>query len=111
MELSIRFMSPEDFGFDTTRFEEAGVEAVICGIVGYMIAGVKVEHTYMTHIFRRLGDGLEIRSRFWLGKAIGLAELRKLAITEGVARDLGYHCAYEYSHLSEFLPAIYEEFK
>lgn len=111
MELSIRFVSPEEFGYDTSRFDEAGVEAAICGVVGYMIAGIPVEHTWMSHLFFRKGDGLEMRSRFWLGKAIALAELRELAITEYVARSLGYHCANEYTHLAEFLPEICREFR
>jgi len=111
MELSIRFISPEEFGYDTSRFAEEGIEAAICGVVGYMIAGIPVEHTYMTHLFRRQGDGLVMRSRFWLGMAIPLEGLRELAITEYTARSLGYHCANEYTHLSEFLPEIYQEFK
>ena len=111
MKLSIRFVSPEEFGFDTSSFGQMDIEAVVCGVVGYVIAGVTIEHTYMTHVFRKHGDGLEMRSRFWPGKAIPITELRKLAITEDVAKNLGFHCAYEYSHLSEFLPAIYQEFR
>lgn len=109
--LSIRFVSPEDFGFDISKFGENGIEAVICGVVGYIIAGVTVEHTYMSHVFRKNGDGLELRSRFWLGKAINSEGLRNLALKEDTAKNLGTHCAREFSHLSEFLPEIYEEFK
>ncbi|MBI5552810.1 MAG: hydrolase [Desulfobacterales bacterium] len=109
--LSIRFISPEDFGFDTARFKAAGIEAVVCGVVGYMVAGVPVEHTYMVHMFRRTADGLELRSRFWLGQGLDSQALRKLAITQNTAMSLAFHCATEYNHLAEFLPEIFEEFK
>lgn len=107
----IRFVSPEEFGFDTSKFSEAGIEAAICAVVGYRIAGVSVEHTYMVHLFRKNGDGMEMRSRFWLGKAISATGLQNLVMTEDTANKTANHCAHEYSHLAEFLPAIYQEFK
>jgi len=110
-ELSIRFVSPETFDFDTSRFSEAGVEAVVCGVVGYVVAGVTVEHTRMTHVFRRNGSGLELRTRFWPGSVLAIEELRSLAITEDVLKGLGRHCGREYNHLAEFLPEIYQELK
>ncbi|MFY9398174.1 MAG: phloretin hydrolase [Desulfomonilia bacterium] len=109
--LSIRFVPPEDFGFDTSRFDEAGIEAAICGIVGDRIFGFTVEHTYMVHLFRRTDTGLELRSRFWIGKVLPSYCLRKLMIYEYMAKAMGYHCATEYNHLAEFLPDIFEEFK
>jgi hypothetical protein len=108
--LSIRFISPEDFGFDTSRFGETDIEAVVCGVVGYMVAGVAVEHTYMVHMFRRTADGLELRSRFWLGQGLDSYALRKLAISQNTAMSLALHCATEYNHLAAFLPQIFEEF-
>jgi hypothetical protein len=109
--LSIRFVPPEDFGFDTSKFNEMGIEAVICGVVGDRIAGLTINHTYMVHLFRRTADGLELRSRFWVGKALKSEALRKLMITENIVKKLGLHCSTEYNHLSEFLPDIYAEFK
>ncbi|MBI5897527.1 MAG: hypothetical protein HZB24_16450 [Desulfobacterales bacterium] len=109
--LSIRFISPEDFGFDTSRFKEMGIEAVVCGVVGDRIAGATVEHTYMVHMFRRTANGLELRSRFWIGEALESYALRKLMITQDTVKGVAFHCATEYNHLAEFLPEIFEEFK
>jgi phloretin hydrolase len=111
LELSIHFVSPETFGIDTSKFDEMGIEAVVCGIVGYMIGEVPLQHTKMIHVFRKYGNGLELRSRFWPGIVLPSVELRQLAITQDVVEDLAYHCSLEYNHLAEFLPRIYQEFK
>lgn len=109
--LSIRFMAPEAFGFDTARFKAAGIEAVVCGVVGDVIAGTTVEHTYMVHLFRRTAHGLELRSRFWVGQALKSQLLRRLMINEKTVESLGWHCTTEYNHLAAFLPEIHAEFE
>jgi hypothetical protein len=110
MPMSIRFVTPETFGFDTTKFKEAGIEKVLCGIVGIRIFGLTIEHTYMCHVFRKKGDGLEIRSRFWLGKKLPSPLLRRLFINEQTALEMMLHCSEEYTHLGSFLPSIYAQF-
>ncbi|PKN53177.1 MAG: hydrolase [Deltaproteobacteria bacterium HGW-Deltaproteobacteria-13] len=110
-KLSIHFVPPEAFGFNTGKFEEAGIAAMVCARVGYMVGDLNIEHTYMCHEFRKTHNGLELRSRFWPGKALPGVALRKLAITEDVVKGLASHNAHEYSHLAEFLPEIYGEFK
>jgi hypothetical protein len=110
MNLRIRFVAPETFGFDIAELKKAGVEAVVCGVVGFRFGGVTIEHTYMCHLFRKKGDGLELRSRFWLGKKLDMPNIRKLVITEEMAMDMLLHCSQEYNHLAGFLPAIYREF-
>jgi hypothetical protein len=109
--MSIRFVEPEAFGFDTSRFEAAGIDAVVCAVVGYRFAGITaIRHTCMVHLFRRTDAGLELRSRFWVGKALS-PFLRRFTITLDTARSIAFHCATEYNHLAGFLPEIYEEFK
>lgn len=110
MNLRIRFVAPEQFGFDSAALKKADVEAVVCGMVGFTFGGVTVEHTCMCHVFRKKGDGLEIRSRFWLGKKLDMPKIRKFIITEDLAMDMGLHCSKEYNHLAGFLPEIYREF-
>ena len=56
LELSILFVPPETFGFDTSVFEENGVEGAICGIVGLRVFGITIEHTYMCHLFRKTDE-------------------------------------------------------
>ncbi|MBU1169797.1 MAG: hypothetical protein KKD44_09570 [Proteobacteria bacterium] len=108
--ISIKFVSPESFGFDTSKFESQGIEAVICAIVGFRLSDSTIEHTYMCHLYRKKGDGLEQRSRFWLGKRFPSRTLRKLFINEQMALDMMLHCSGEYTHLASFLPDIYDEF-
>lgn len=110
MNLRIRFMSPEKFGFDTSVFKSVGVEAAVCGIVGFRLFGITIDHTYMCHLFRKRGDGLELRSRFWLGKRLDMPYIKKLIISEDLAMDMALHCSEEYNHLAGFLPEIYKEF-
>jgi phloretin hydrolase len=110
-QLSIHFVPPEEFGFNTSKLGESGIAALVCAKVGYMVLGLNIEHTYMCHEFRKTYNGLELRSRFWPGKALTSVALRKSAITQNVAQGLASHNAHEYSHLAEFLPEIYQEFK
>lgn len=110
MNLSIRFLSPKAFGFKTASFKRNGIEAVVCGIVGFRFGQTTIEHSYVCHVFRKKGDGLELRSRFWLGERINLPNLKKLVITEDLAIDMLMHCSKEFNHLAGFLPAIYDEF-
>ncbi len=111
MNLSIRFVSPAAFGFNTATFKRRGIEAVVCGIVGFRFGNTTIEHTYMCHIFRKKGDGLELRSRFWLGKKLNMPNIRKMVINEELAIDMLMHCSKEFNHLAGFLPSIYDEFK
>lgn len=108
--LAIHFVPPEKFGFDPSRFKQEGIAAVLCVEVGLMIAGVNIEHTYMVHVWRKTPTGLELRSRFWLGKMLPYKWMRQLIFTEKTLRDMLFHCALEYNHLAGFLPDIYREF-
>lgn len=110
MALSIRFVPPKRFGFNTATFRKNGIAAVICGVVGFRAGQMTIEHSYMCHVFRKKGDGLELRSRFWLGKVLNTPNLKKLIITEDLAMDMLLHCSQEYNHLAGFLPDIYNEF-
>lgn len=108
--LAIKFVPPEEFGFDQSQFKYQGIEAVLCVEVGLMIGGINVEHSYMCHVFRKTRNGLELRSRFWLGKMLQCLWLRELIFTEKTLRDMLKHCSLEYNHLAGFLPEIYDEF-
>jgi len=121
--LSIDFMDPRDFGFDISRFEAGRVAAVICSRVGSVRRGV--EHTRMCHFVRETEEGVEMRSRFWIGAAIGLNLLpkdspfnrllntsfvRRIAIPGDAPRQMAHHCAQEYSNLARILPELYREY-
>jgi len=108
--LAIHFVPPEKFGFDPSQFKRHGIEAVLCAEVGLMIAGADIKHSYMVHVWRKTSDGLELRSRFWLGKMLPYQWMRQWIFSAKTLKDMLFHCALEYNHLAGFLPDIYREF-
>jgi hypothetical protein len=122
-ELFITFVSPEEFGFDTKRFEAAGVATVVCTHVGDRRRGMR--HTYMTHFVRKTATGVEMRSRFWIGAAVRFESFRKAAvlgtlfntrlarkllIKNELPANMAHHCAQEYANLAAILPGLYREY-
>jgi hypothetical protein len=122
-QLSITFMPPEDFGFDTARFAEAGIATAICTRVGSVVK--KSLHTDMCHLVRTTADGVEMRSRFWIGRKLRLTMLsdeafvqrlintrlvRKLLIPTDTPAQMVHHCAQEYSNLAAILPELYRDY-
>ena len=121
--LSITFIPPGDFGFDTSRFEEALVATAICTVVGSVTK--KVRHTRMCHLVRKTANGVEMRSRFWIGGNIKLNMfsekslinriantklVRMLAIPPDTPYQMALHCAQEYSNLAAILPELYRDY-
>ncbi|PKL38315.1 MAG: hydrolase [Spirochaetae bacterium HGW-Spirochaetae-1] len=121
--MAITFFPPEEYGFDTSRFEKADVATVICALCGS--ATKKVTHTNMIHFVRSTKDGVEMRSRFWIGRKLKLDFLsgnsiinkladtkpvRGLAIPKQTPHLMARHCAFEYSNLAAILPGLYREY-
>lgn len=109
MPLRIDFVTPEQFGFSRKRMEENTVPKIVCGHVSACNGLIK--HTEMAHIFRQTEEGLFMISRFWLGTAMKNPLLRKLVITESMARGMAEHCCVEYRNLCEILPLLYAEYR
>lgn len=107
-ECVLKFVSPEEDGFDSALLKEKNVSAVVCAHVGTM-KGL-VMHTEMTHICFQKDDGLFMVNRFWLGKLLGSKLLRSKMITEDVARGMCEHCLVEYRNMAERLSELYKEF-
>lgn len=122
-QLSITFLPPADFGFDISRFDEARVATVICARVGSVTK--KVLHTDMCHFVRAADGGVEMRSRFWIGRKIHsmmLSEenpihrlinsksIRKIMIPADTPVQMANHCAQEYNNLAAILPELYRDF-
>ncbi len=121
--LSITFVPPRDFGFDETRFEEARVATVVCAAVGSMTR--KVRHTRMCHFVRKTVNGVEMRSRFWIGgnlkldlfperspvnRLLNTRIIRKHVIPRDTPRQMALHCAQEYNNLAAILPGLYRDY-
>lgn len=105
--LSIKFVSPEDFGFDKKIMVENEVEIIICGHVS-AFKGL-FPNTEMAHIFLKFDKGLFLVSRFWLGKNVENKFLKKFFVTKKQAEGMAYHCCIEYRNFANRIPEMYKE--
>ncbi len=122
-DLWISFMTPEDFGFDMSRWHES--ERGHAGGRQRAHQGQRLPRTTprcmpvaMCHFVRRLpqGDGVEFRTRFWMGwqivdKKPAFTLPAGVKFPESVPAGLFEHCILEYSNLRVLLPEIYAEMK
>ena len=117
-DLYISFMTPEEFGFDTARFKPPAVATLVAANVLVKRPGDPSDApglpAAMCHFIREISDGIEFRSRFWLGYQIIDREPR-FALPPGVKIPLSVpaglfkHCIEEYANLRAILPQIYAE--
>jgi 2,4-diacetylphloroglucinol hydrolase len=122
LRVAIRFLDPSELGLDTRRFAEAGIVGHACARVG--VLGTGVESVTMIHLARETDDGIEQRSRYWIGHdprlqtPLGRIPLERVA-SNTLRRKLagarvGYeqllHDQIEFTHLGTFLPELYREF-
>lgn len=117
--VTIHFMSPMEFGFDMERWKEPYV-ATFAGGQGWAVPVNKTDFSItapamMCHIFRNTPEGLEHRTRFWMGYRMvnGKPELSLppgvTVPVEGV-QGLARHNVREFTRFKYFLPRIYKEF-
>ena len=120
----IAFKRPTELGFSTDALDEPAVATVVCGEVGDDRR--RVRHSAMAHVFLHDGDGVVLRSHFWLGALIrpylpaplaGLGSrlldnrrVRRLALPQGLPPVLARHCAEEYANLGSLLPELHGRF-
>ncbi|MEJ2110716.1 MAG: hydrolase [Acidobacteriota bacterium] len=117
--IDITFLSPEDFGFDMTRWKEPYV-TTFAGGFGWSSPVVKTNPpikapSLMCHMFRKCPGGLEHRTRFWMGYCFSDGQ-PELCLPPGssvptmAVQGLARHNVHEFSNLALLLPEIYEEF-
>jgi hypothetical protein len=120
----IEFVRPSEIGFSSDALDDPRVATIVCGWAGD--DKLHVRHTPMVHVFLNDGDGVVLRSRFWLGAALRpyapaplAAPLGRLinnrfvrgrALPDGAPRGLARHCAEEYANLGALLPELYARF-
>jgi len=120
----IAFQPPTALGFSTDALGDSAVATVVCGWVGDDRR--RVRHTAMAHVFLRDGEGVVLRSHFWLGAAVrpylpapvaaaaarvlNSRAVRRLTLPSGLPPALARHCAEEYANLATLLPELYERF-
>ena len=120
-KIMIDFLSPAEFGFDTGRLHPKK-ETVICARVGSPDRGVW--GTKMCHYVRTTNEGVEMRSRFWIGHQVqrmgGYAQgflnsilnkpfVKKKLIPKELGKAMFHHCSQEYHNLAVILPQVYQE--
>ena len=119
--IAISFMTPQKMGFDMNRFKTPYVGTVIAanGISRPLNPPREIEETkgscaVMLHFVREIPDGIEMRTRFWMGYHI-MNKKPRLFIEDGeripdlVPRGLAIHNLYEYTNLASFLTELYRE--
>ena len=68
-----------------------------------------------SHVTRAIPDGIELRSRFWIGwiivdkEPVRVGEGLPTNVLEELAHRLAYHCPKEYYNLAAILPDVYAE--
>ena len=121
LRVAIRFVDPGELGMDTSRFAEAGIVGHACARVGLL--GTGVESVTMIHLARETADGVEQRSRYWIGHdprlatPLGRVPLERIASNKMRRKLAGARVGYEqllhdqieFTHLATFLPALYAE--
>lgn len=118
--IRIEFIDPVEFGFPAGSVPSENCATIICGFAGDDTR--RVRHTRMCHFARETGDGLELRSRFWIGERIefyaragrvinpllNTSLVRSIAVPEAAPEALADHCAQEYANLAAMLPELWE---
>jgi len=120
-DILIDFMHPREFGFNTDKLDSKK-ETIICARVGTPELGSW--GTEMVHFVRVIEDGVEMRSRFWIGNKIyeinedekiklnpilNKPFVKKRLIPDDVGPNMFHHCSQEFHNLAEILPAVYQE--
>jgi hypothetical protein len=117
-KIRIRFMSPEEYGFDMSRFRPPNASTLVAGVGDVRPARapffIPAVPAMMCHLVRELEDGVEFRSRFWIGYDIKDGKPKKklpplIRVPAKIPKGLALHCVHEYTNLASFLPRIFEE--
>ncbi|HEX6687477.1 MAG TPA: hypothetical protein VF085_02300 [Solirubrobacterales bacterium] len=117
----IAFKRPTEFGFSTDALDDSAVATIVCGEVGDDRR--RVRHSAMAHVFLSDGDGVVLRSHFWLGalirpylpavlagsvaRVLNNRAVRSVALPAKLPQALAGHCAEEYANLAALLPELY----
>ena len=123
VKVAISFVDPAELGFDTSRFAEAGIVGHACARVS--LRQPRLEVVTMVHLARETADGIEQRSRYWIGHRPRLHAFHRTVDVDTAATKLGLkrrlagarvayeqllHDQIEFTHLSTFLAELHGEF-
>lgn len=115
--LELRFQNPRDMGYEGEKIGTKACGTIICAN-GLTLGNERMPDApaVMTHFIRPVEDGVELRSRFWMGYAIVEGKPVKLLPEGGmvpheVPLALLKHNVKEFTNLAAILPGLYEEEK
>ena len=122
--LRIAFQPPSRLGFSSDGLDDPRVGTIVGGFAGDPKRRTRA--VLMVHVFLRDGDGLVLRSRFWLGavlrpdapapiaavaaKLLNRPAVRRRVIPARLPYTLARHCAIEYAHLAGLLPELHARY-
>jgi hypothetical protein len=108
-KIDINFKNPVDLGYDPQLLAQSDSD---------IVAAANGETALMLHVVRPVDDGIELRSRFWLGWNVDLQTHEPVRVIPDdakidgeVAKRLGLHNIKEMTNLAQILPSLYAENK
>ncbi|KAK1593811.1 PhlG protein [Colletotrichum navitas] len=123
MTVRIHFVDPAHYGLPWADLKEAGYEAAVCAeLWDGLVANLKIGD--FLHLWRKTEDGLELRSRYWLGGGVhyklfgmkvgidylaGALGIKHRMAGENVAYEHFIHDQTEFTNLASFLPDLYAD--
>lgn len=113
-DITIQFLSPQQLGFDMERFDRENFAVFGANGISQARAGGPKAAAVMCHFIRNTKNGVESRTRFWMGYHIIDGKPVKLlpdgiSVPEAAPRGLALHNVMEYTNLAGLLPEIYRE--
>jgi len=120
-KIIIDFMSPSDFGYDASKLNPEK-ETIVCARVGSPQRGMWAVE--MCHFVRVTDDGVEMRSRFWMGYEVkkmnhsgksllasimNTSFMKRKLLPKNLGEKMFHHCSQEYHNLAGLLPQLYSE--
>ncbi len=113
----INFKYPGDVGFDASKIGTKACSTIVCGKgYGKGQPPFAVPPTFTTHFVRETEDGIELRTRFWMGwDFVNGKDVKALPdgmrYPDAAAMTMAIHSAEEFTNLAAILPSLYAEEK
>ncbi len=114
-ELILNFRYPRELGLDEHKIGTDACATIMCANGHGPIPGQGVA-AIMLHFVRKKADGIELRTRFWIGYGLIEGQIAKLLpdgvhVPPKVPQGLFAHNLKEFGHLAAILPGLYREEK